>query len=490
MSDCSLSASLKPWAFVLMPALVLFTSSLAEGQAAGVSSYDERYRPQFHFTAETGWLNDPNGLVYYEGEYHLFFQHTKETSRPMNRTRWGHAVSTDLVHWKQLDDAILPDDDHPAFSGSAVVDHKNTASFQTGEKPPIVAVYTSWGQGQFLSYSNDRGRTWTQYAHNPVLTLPNDEDRKWSDTARDPKVFWHEPDQRWIMLLYQKVDGKGGFGIHSSSNLKQWAYESHVPGFYVCPDLFQLPVDGDPKNKRWVILDWEKYAIADFNGGSVQLDTAMRKLDHGSNYSANQTWSNVPVEDGRRIQIAWMRGGKYPQMPFSQQMTFPRELSLRENDDGMHLYQWPIREIEKLVQSKVRRENLSLEPGENPLDGETAELLDIELKLKSDQATQVALTLRGQEIVYDPVAGELRALGDKIQVHDAGDAGEGITLRALLDRTSLELFINQGRWTMTQTFVPNDGPIEHSLNATGGAAHVAVLEIRRLGSSWDAAHVP
>jgi len=480
---CSRPLCARVWRLAIAAGLLLASgAALAESEP-----YNEQYRPQFHFTANTGWLNDPNGLVYHDGEYHLFFQHTPAVKRQMRDTRWGHAVSTDLVRWKQLDDAILPDNGHPAFSGSAVVDHRNTSGFQAGAKPPIVAVYTSWGQGQFLSYSNDRGRTWTPYEGNPVLALPNDEDRSFPNTARDPKVFWHEPGQRWIMLLYQKVDGKGGFGIHSSPNLKQWTFESHVPGFYVCPDLFHLPVGGDANEQRWVILDWQKYAIGEFDGSGFALDTRKRKLDYGCNYSANQTWGNMPAEDGRRIQIAWMCHAKYPGMPFSQQMTFPRELTLRASEDAMHLYQWPIREIETLVHSTVRHKDFTLDPGENPLAGETAELLDIELRFTANEASDVSLTLRGRQIIYNPETGIIRCMNDQIQIHKPGKTDQEVALRILLDCTSLELFINEGHWTMTQAFVPADGPIEHVLGAGGGAAEVELLEIRRLGSIWNGA---
>lgn len=481
--QCSRLLSALVWRLTIAAGLLL----LPHAAFAESKPYHEKYRPQFHFTAETGWLNDPNGLIYHDGEYHLFFQHRPKPGGSRRETRWGHAVSTDLVRWKELDDAILPDGEHPAFSGSAVVDHDNTAGFQTGDKPPIIAVYTSWGQGQFLSYSNDRGRTWTPHEGNPVLALPNDADRSFPNTARDPKVFWYEPRQRWIMLLYQKVDGQGGFGVHSSTNLKQWTYESHIPGFYVCPDLFQLPVDGDANDKRWVILDWEKYAIGEFNGSGFTSGAPKRKLDYGANYSANQTWGNLPSEDGRRIQIAWMRHAKYPGMPFSQQMTFPRELTLRDSEEGVRLYQWPIREIETLVQSTARRENFSLEPGENPLADETAELLDIELRFRPQEASKVSLTLRGQRILYNAETGVIHCQGNQIQIHQPGETDQEISLRILLDRTSLELFINEGRWTMTQAFVPDDGPIEHVLDAAGGPAQVELLEIRRLGSSWNVA---
>ena len=479
--------TLQTRAFLVTFALLVASNCNAQGDG---TLYNEKYRPQFHYTAEEGWLNDPNGLVYYDGEYHLFYQHTPSANRVLDDTRWGHAVSTDLVHWSQLQDALLPqiDDDgkkYPAFSGSAVVDHANSSGFQIGEAPPIVAIYTAWGLGQFLSYSNDRGRTWTTYQGNPVLELENDDKRNFRHSARDPKVFWHAESERWIMLLFQVVDGKQGFGIHRSRDLKQWVYESHIPGFYVCPDLFQLPIDGDRDNLQWVILDWEKYALADFNGQRIVRLSDVRNLDFGKNYSANQSWANLPSNDGRRIQIAWMRHAQYPDMPFNQQMTFPRELTLRKIGDKVLMYQWPIREIESLVESTKGFDTFTLKPGENPLASESAELLDIQLKVIPTRASTITLNLRGNDIVYDPSAGTVQCMNDRVQIHPPGEAADKFELRALLDRTSLEIFIGEGRWTMTLAFLPEEENISHSLNALGGEVVVESLVIRRMRSSWQ-----
>src|SRR5207249_4140580 len=215
--------------------------------------YAETYRPQFHFTAQQNWHNDPNGLVYYKGEYHLFFQHNPFGINWGNMT-WGHAISRDLVHWEQIANAIEPDRLGTIFSGSAVVDWKNTAGFQTGKEKPLEAIYTAAGDTspeskvqpytQCIAYSNDRGRTWTKYAGNPVL-------KHIVGGNRDPKVVWHEATHRWILALY--LDGDK-FAFFSSPDLKNWAHlhDINVPGCGECPDFFEIPVEGNKTERKWV----------------------------------------------------------------------------------------------------------------------------------------------------------------------------------------------------------------------------------------------
>jgi sucrose-6-phosphate hydrolase SacC (GH32 family) len=215
------------------------TPATAEISAAEPAKlYDEQFRPQFHFSPQKNWMNDPNGLVFYQGEYHLFFQHNP-TGLGWGNMTWGHAVGPDLVHWKQLDHAILPDRLGTIFSGSAVIDCENTAGFQTGQEKPIVCIYTSAGKPftQSIACSNDRGRTWTKYAQNPVL-------KHVAGDNRDPKVFWHEPTRKWIMALF--LDGNT-YALFGSPNLKDWTKlgEVPVPGGGECPDFFPLAVDGD-----------------------------------------------------------------------------------------------------------------------------------------------------------------------------------------------------------------------------------------------------
>ena len=271
-------------ALALSLSLGVFTGA-ATAAAPASASYQEPFRPQFHFTPAQNWMNDPNGLVYYKGEYHLFYQHNP-FGNTWGHMSWGHAVSRDLVHWKHLPVAIAEDEGREAiFSGSAVVDHRNTSGFGTRRNPPMVAVYTSArpdDQNQSLAYSTDRGRTWTKYAGNPVL---DDADREF----RDPKVFWYEPERKWVMVLAKAVQRK--VAIYESKDLKSWRHLSDfgpanaVAGIWECPDLFQLPVDGDRRNKKWVMVvslnpgsiaggSGTQYFVGDFDGKRFTADNA------------------------------------------------------------------------------------------------------------------------------------------------------------------------------------------------------------------------
>ena len=311
------------------------------------TAYKEAYRPQFHFTPKTNWTNDPNGLIHYKGEFHLFFQHNPFGIDWGNMT-WGHAVSTDLVHWKQLPHAIHPDGLGTIFSGSGVVDWKNTGGFQTGDESVLVNFYTSAGSHapkevpftQSIAYSNDRGRSWTKYEGNPVIEHIERDNR-------DPKVIWHEPTQKWVMALYLDQNDYALFG---STNLKEWTRLSdlQIPDTE-CPDIFELPVDGDPDNTKWVFWGAAgKYYVGNFDGTTFIPEGDAQRADHGANFYAAQTWSDVPESDGRRTQIAWMSGSKPPDMPFNQQMSFPCELTLRTTSEGIRLHREPVAEIENI----------------------------------------------------------------------------------------------------------------------------------------------
>ena len=205
--------------------------------------YKENNRPQFHFTTQRGWINDPNGLVYYDGEYHLFYQHNP-FEREWENMHWGHAVSKDLVHWEELTDALYPDHLGGMFSGSAVIDYGNTAGYNKGDTPAMIVAYTATGldkQVQCIAYSLDKGRTFTKYTNNPVI----DSKHIWnSHDTRDPKIFWYNPGSHWVMVLNER----DGHSIYTSADLKIWKYESHVTGFWECPELFELSVDGNSNN--------------------------------------------------------------------------------------------------------------------------------------------------------------------------------------------------------------------------------------------------
>ncbi|MCF8302033.1 MAG: T9SS type A sorting domain-containing protein [Bacteroidales bacterium] len=408
--------------------------SIYEGQ----QGFDEEYRPQFHYSAEENWLNDPNGLVYYEGTWHLFHQYNPYGNH-WGYMHWNHATSTDLVHWEHQPVALTMNehgDGHHVFSGSAAVDHNNTSGFQTGENPPIIAAYTvartdNGEQSQNIAYSNDGGFTFEPYENNPVIPAIHGND------MRDPKIFWYEPDEKWIMIIYQT----GRMGFWSSTDLKNWGLLSTTGGgWFECPDFFKRPVDGDSTNTKWVMVDGDgSYKIGTFDGESFMPESSKMVGDYGVNYYATQSWNNTP--NGRRIQIAWMRDGYFPGMPFNQQMSFPVELSLRTVGEEIRLCKRPVKTIESLHNIKHSFTNLELNPGDNPLDSIYHDLLDIRISLDVKDANQIEFNLRGHKIVYDATFSILYFETPTGQTGHVLEPEDGmVNIQILMDRSSIEVF--------------------------------------------------
>ncbi len=460
------------------------TMSDTEMEAAGPNraEYDEAYRPQFHFTSKRNWLNDPNGLVYYKGEYHLFFQHNPFGTEWGNMT-WGHAVSRDLLHWKQLPDAIRPDRLGTVFSGSAVIDHENTGGFAANGRTAMIALYTAAGgtseesKGQpftqCLAYSLDRGRTFQRWNGNPILGHVEAENR-------DPKVVWHAPTRRWIMALYLN---ESRFALFRSPDLKRWdrIQTVEVPGSSECPDFFELPVVGMPGVSKWVFTAANGlYLVGDFDGSAFTPEGPPQRPDWGGNFYAVQTYSDLPKADGRRIQIAWMRGGEYPGMPFNQQMSIPCALTLRPTSDGLRLYRWPVQELDRLRGVAVRREGIALEADRPWTLADKGELWDIEAEFEIGSARTVGLRALGETVQYDVQAAELVSHGHRAPL--APDGGR-IRIRAIVDRTSLEVFGNDGRVSLSSCvlFPPQAAGIE--VFSEGGAStllRVTAYPLRRV----------
>jgi sucrose-6-phosphate hydrolase SacC (GH32 family) len=468
------------WGHVNVDQVVLGDAAKAEVRVpAAVRAdvlYDETYRPQFHFTAKKGWLNDPNGLVFLNGEYHLFFQHNPKGNVWGNMT-WGHAASKDLFHWRQLDNAIEPDALGTAFSGSAVIDRDDTAGFGRGA---IVCVYTSAGKPftQSLAYSTDGGRTFKKYDRNPVL-------KNVSDGNRDPKVFWHAPTKRWVMALYVDQPGDGGkkvqtISFFNSPDLKVWTYQSRLDGFFECPDVFELAVDGDAGKSKWVAFAADgAYVLGQFDGKTFTKEAGKFPGHFGGNFYAAQTYSDVPRADGRRILIGWMQGGKYPQMPFNQQMTVPMELTLRTTPAGVRMFKWPAREIAGLVAVKKELGPATLKPGEDLLRDAKAELLDLEATIEVGDAAAVGFDVRGTKVRWTKDG----------RLHVGSAAGEcpardgKLAIRVLVDRSSIEAFGNGGEALIAACFIPRqDKPV--STVAEGGEAKFTALKVRELKSAW------
>lgn len=446
---------------------------------------DEPLRPQFHFTARQGWLNDPNGLVYYRGVYHLFFQHNP-FGVGWGNMHWGHAVSRDLIHWEERPIALAPDALGTMFSGSAVVDTENTAGLQKGKEKTLVALYTAaggtseWSRGQpftqCLAYSNDGGRTWVKYAANPVLTHITGENR-------DPKVIWHAPSRRWIMVLY--LSGSD-FALFHSPDLKSWKQLQTItmPGSDECPDFFEMPVRGRPGIRKWVFTAANgRYLTGSFDGERFTPEAGPFPSDEGANFYAVQTYSDIPASDGRRIQVAWMRGGSYPAMPFSQQMSFPCELTLRDTPEGLRLYRWPVREIKNLQareqtwQAREQTwEEVPLASGESPLQGLTGDQWDIEAEFAVGDAEEVGLRLNGEEVAWRASGHTLSCLERSTPLPIENGR---VRLRALADRTSLEVFGNGGRASLSSCHAPR-AKKTLGVYAKGGRATLASLKVRSL----------
>jgi fructan beta-fructosidase len=444
--------------------------------------YNEKYRPQFHFTPRINWTNDPNGLVFYKGEYHLFFQHNPTGINWGNMT-WGHAVSTDLIHWQQLSNAIEPDELGTIFSGSAVVDWKNTSGFKTGDESVLVAFYTSAGAHapkkvpftQSIAYSNDRGRTWIKYKNNPVIGHIR-------ANNRDPKVIWHEPTKTWIMALF--LD-KNDFVLYSSKNLKQWNHlqDVELPGSSECPDFFPLAVDGDSANTQWVFWGANgRYLLGTFDGRKFNRQAGPFESRVG-NYYASQTYSDIPESDGRRIQIAWMAGGKFPGMSFNQQMSIPCELTLRTFPEGIRLCRVPVREIEKLRGAHWDLKDTTLQPGEKLLSAISAELFEIQAEIEIGSVSEIVFNLRGNPLTYNVKDKMLGCKGKKVKL----DPIDGvIKLHILVDRTSIEVFPNYGQVTMHLCFPLDPEKTLQYLSADGGKANIKSLKLYKLKSIWQA----
>jgi len=463
-------------------ALLPLTQSCAIlGQPRPGALYNEKYRPQFHFTPRINWTNDPNGLVYYKGEYHLFFQHNPSGINWGNMT-WAHAISKDLIHWKQLPNAIEPDELGTIYSGSAVVDWHNTSGFQTGKENVLVAFYTSAGRHakvkkpftQSIAYSNDRGRTWIKYEHNPVIEHIR-------ASNRDPKVIWHQPTKTWIMALF--LDDND-FILLFSRNLKQWTriQDIRLAGSGECPDFFELPVDGNPNNTRWLFWGGNgRYLLGSFNGHKFTPETREPLESVVGNHYAAQTYSDIPEADGRRIQIGWMRGGKFPDMPFNQQMSIPCELTLRTFPEGIRLCHVPVREIKKLRGKKYSWKNTPLKRWENLLCGISGELFEIQAEIELGDASQVGFKLRGTPVVYNV---EKKTLSCRSKTANLTPVDKKIKLHILVDRTSIEIFANDGRTSMFCCFPLDACNTLLNIFAHGGQVNIKSLNVWKLKSSW------
>ena len=524
------------------PFLVAFLIVLHLTSCKKLDSYSERmnqfkmdelhHRPLFHFTPEKNWMNDPNGMFFYKGVYHLYFQHNPDANvwGPMH---WGHATSKDLKHWEEHEIALFPDELGTIFSGSAVVDHKNTSKLGTLENPPIVAIYTNHNsqkakkgnaidfQNQSIAYSTDEGYTWIKYERNPVLKNPGIID------FRDPKVFWHEGSQKWIMSLAAGQE----IQYFESQNLLSWSYLSSFgqgignhDGVWECPDLFPLPVNGT-QARKWVQLvsinpggpnggSATQYFIGDFDGTQVIVDSEFQKamekkhsywIDFGKDNYAGVTFSNWSNKANGVLYLGWMSNWEYankvPTTKWRSAMTLPRELELIQNHDGFRLHSKAPSDWDKYTVKTLEKETFSQQKETRLIEKGAIDLSTAQIKLNL-----VDLEEKKYTFILENSRGEKLSFGLNEKAHqffiDRSQAGEtsfsetfsrkpsiaprtkkatSLQIQFILDKMSLEVFFDQGETVMTEIFFTH-APFETlGLKTDANTVKIENLLIRELG---------
>jgi fructan beta-fructosidase len=539
----------------------------------------ELWRPRFHYTPAANWMNDPNGLVFFDGEYHLFYQYN-----PLGDTwghmSWGHAVSTDLVHWRELPVALVADAETMFFSGSVVIDVHNSAGFAAPGEVAMVAVYTGvqrregGTQSQHLAYSTDRGRHWTVHAGNPVLDLGLRD-------FRDPKVFWHAPRARWVMAV--ALPDRHVVSLYASADLKRWEHLSDfgpagaTGGIWECPDLFEVPIEGEAGSSAWVLKvdvfdghvaggSGAQVFVGDFDGvrftpeashphsrepssgpsrmpsldasHNVSLDVSVRAgapaparwCDFGADFYAAVTWAELPDAQPGPVWIGWMSDHHYaaqtPTAPWRGAMSVPRRLTLRRTAGGaLVLRQHPIAALEALRAAHLAWPAVTLAdtereialPWNDDTDAADTGALEIIVRLAAIDARECGLKLcggapggEGQALLVGferdtasvfvdrSKAGHAPAsprFGGRRRAPAGGPAAQGraagapITLRILLDASSVEVFVGDGESTLTEQFFPAAGHRSVSVYAVDGSAEFAAVDVWQLRAAHAAAAV-
>lgn len=503
--------------FVLISVLVCTTAHAQD------SPYQERLRPQVHFTPKAHWINDPNGLVYLNGIYHLFFQYYPKAINwgPMH---WGHAVSKDLIHWKELPIALYPDSLGYIFSGSAVYDKNNTSGLGSKTQPPMVAIFTHHDpkkadagktdvETQSIAYSLDEGATWTKYAGNPVIKNPGVRD------FRDPKVFWFAPGNKWVMV----VAASDRVRIYDSKNLKSWTEIAQFgvgrgshESVWECPDLFPLTVGRETK---WVLSVSEgnggpnkgsgtQYFVGDFDGTNFKSEQKdVKWLEYGPDDYAGNTWNNI--KNGERLYMGWMTNlmyaGNVPATTWRGEMTFVRQLSLQKIAGNFYVCQNPISGIHKISKRFGRSSDLTSGEGFIMMannDKHMPLFLQVTQKRKAENF----------ELVFSNRLGDTLKVGldeKKAEYYiDRGQAGDmsfangmapvlrapkrikdPASLQIILDRNSIEIFADGGLTVMTALFNPSGAFDKLGFSKAAGSSdahstHQTTIQVRLLEGIW------
>ena len=490
------------------------------------TAYQEQHRPQFHFTPEANWMNDPNGMFYYKGKHHLFYQYYPDSTvwGPMH---WGHAQSEDLVHWEHLPIGLFPDSIGCIFSGGAVVDNDNTSKLGTTTNPPIIATFTHHDfvgekaksndfQKQSIAYSLDGGSKWTKYKGNPVI--PNSEKIK---DFRDPKVVWHEASQRWILVLaaYDRVK------IYGSPNLIDWEFLSDfaIEGdnrLWECPDLFPMKVEGSDESKWVLIVSIQKeapnggtatsYFVGEFNGKEFKCDIKNQKwLDWGTDNYAFVTWNNIPKTDGRILGIGWMSNWQYAQIVPTEKwrsaMTMPRELKLLNVKGDYTIYSTPVQEFKKLRGKSTSLKPMSIKQEKelqvsfDPLQSEyeftvnlketTAETFGIKFQNDLGEYFVIKFNKNEGKMYVDRTHSKNNKFSEDFykNIHSAPINFDkaSMKIRFFMDAASSEIFIDDGAVSFSSIFFPSKKFDKISMLAENGTLILEKAEVYPLKSIWQ-----
>ncbi|MFJ8007471.1 glycoside hydrolase family 32 protein [Streptomyces fagopyri] len=449
------------------------------------TTYSEPYRGQFHFSSRSGWMNDPNGLVYANGVYHFFYQHNPH-GLAWDTMHWGHATSPDLVHWTQKPMALEPGV-HPGtlFSGGGVVDKDNTSGLKTGSLDPIVVFSNTNGVSVF--YSNDNGRTFQAYDKGrKVIDIP--------DESRDPKVFWDAARQRWTMVVWSSQGGNG-VNIYTSPNLLDWTFASRfaAPWLFECPDMYPLDLDGRAGKQKWILTSASsQYVVGSFDGKTFSTDwTQPQQMDLGSTYAggsfyAAQTFTNTP--DGRTVQMAW-QGGNYGST-WTGNATFPATLALVTTPDGPRITRTPVTELSTLASDTQTWKNKTLDTAKrgNLLDGVKADTYELtaQFDVKGATATQFGFDLHSRSdgtadrrVTYDTKAQTLQ--GKPLTPRNGK-----VAMRILVDRGQLETFADSGLYSLSDNAYFDSSADSQGIGlfSLGGKVTLDSATFTRLNTSW------
>lgn len=510
---------------ILLLACKTEQASEKSGESSTIANYQELHRPQYHFTPEEMWMNDPNGMVFYQGEYHLFYQYYPDSTvwGPMH---WGHAVSTDLIHWEHLPVALYPDSLGSIFSGGAVIDWNNTSGFGSLEAPPMIVFFTHHDakgreegrmdfETQSIAYSLDKGRTWTKYPGNPVIKNPGIPD------FRDPNVIWHEKSGQWVLALA----AKDRLFIYNSSNLRDWelvsefgANEGNHDGVWECPDLFPLQIDGEEK---WVLIQninpghpnggsGTQYFIGEFDGKVFTNDNAPGLslwLDYGKDNYAGVTWSDAPDKPHQRTFIGWMSNWEYAQQvptdPWRSAMTLPRTLQLVNSEAGLRLTSLPVPAV-----TSIRKEAVAFSRGDHQQKIELLTniknrhgLYELQLEFEKPSAGKIELE------IFNSV-GDVLFVGYNVDQNeyyvDRITAGKSdfdqrfsgrqvapcfynfstVKMHLFLDVASVELFADDGRTVITAIVFPSEVYTDITVNPDELPLTMIRGRVYELSSIW------